>query len=63
MAKHSSKTAASIMDLAMDYLHACNECDAGNAPQQEAADRMADLASYILEFGECAEDVDKEDWK
>lgn len=47
----------------MDYLHACNECDAGNAPQQEAADRMADLASYILEFGECAEDVDKEDWK
>ena len=49
----------------MDYLHACNEADASPclASQCEAADRMADLASYILEFGECAEDVDKEDWK
>ena len=61
--QHSARTAATILDLAADYLHACHACDAGEASQQDAADRMADLESYIKEFGECAESVDVEDWK
>jgi len=61
--QHSSRTAATIMDLAIEYLHACNECDAGNGSQADATARMDDIQTYIKEFGECAESVDVEDWK
>ena len=43
---HTAKTAGVVIHLAVDYLNACNEYDAGNGSEEEAAACLRDLQRY-----------------
>lgn len=48
--QHSPATAATVINLAADYLHACNEYAAGNGSQEEAIDCLRQIASYASDM-------------
>jgi hypothetical protein len=61
---HTANTASTVIHLAVDYLNACNEFDAGNGSQEEAAACLRDLQQYCgdaLKASDAA--LDAEDWK
>lgn len=57
--QHTALTAGVVIHLAVDYLHACNEYDAGNGTQEEAVDCLRQLQQYIQDALEGDEEVDK----
>lgn len=54
MTRHSHANAATILNMAVDYLHACNAFGEGVGSESECAECLADLASFAR--GVCGED-------